>query len=376
MNIKRYLQAEILKHLGKNKVLVITGARRVGKTFLVEHITANYNKPFVYLNGDLPQTTELLSSKNIGVYERLVGKSDLLFIDEAQVVPEIGKALKIIIDHFKNLTIIATGSSSFDLSNKVGEPLTGRQLQFHLYPIAQMELSHDQPLQETMNKLEERLIFGSYPEVISLRELLEKEIYLRDMTTSYLLKDILILENLRNSHKLLQLLQLLAYQVGHEVSYDELGKQLQLSKDTVIKYLDLLSKIFVIYRVGAYSSNLRKEIVKSSKWYFVDNGIRNAIINNFNPLTGRNDVGVLWENYLMSERLKRNACNQIRVSPHFWRTYDRQEIDLVEEGAGKLAAFEFKWRSEKAKAPIFFTKSYPIASFEAITKKNYLNFIT
>ncbi len=239
-----------------------------------------------------------------------------------------------------------------------------------------MELALNENLVDTMRHLEERLIFGSYPEIFSFVNNAQKQRYLSEITTSYLLKDILLFEQVKNSSKMLQLLQLVSYQVGQEVSNEELGKQLGLKRDTVARYLDLFTKIFVIYRVGAYSSNLRKEIVKNSKWYFVDNGIRNAIINNFNPLAGRNDVGVLWENYLMSERIKRNAYKQIRVSTHFWRTYDRQEIDLVEEGAGMLAAFEFKWRNEKAKAPIFFTKNYPTASFEAVTQKNYLDFIT
>lgn len=375
MDIERAVRAEIIKNIGKNKVLVLTGARRVGKTWLLGSLIRSYNKPIVQLVGEIPATIELLSSKDVGVYERLIGNAKLLIIDEAQVVPEIGKALKIMIDHFKDITILATGSSSFDLSNKVGEPLTGRQLQFHLYPVAQMELSKHEGLNETMQKLEERLIYGSYPEVITLPTVYEKQRYLDEITNAYLLKDILIFEHVRNSHKLLQLLQLLSYQVGQEVSYDELGKQLQLSKDTVMKYLDLLSKIFVIYRVGGYSSNLRKEVVKSSKWYFVDNGIRNAIINNFSNLSARNDIGQLWENYLMSERVKRNAYKQLTVRPHFWRTYDRQEIDLVEEANGELAAFELKWRKEKAKAPIFFTKNYPQASFEVITKENYLDFI-
>ncbi|MBX2965059.1 MAG: ATP-binding protein [Cyclobacteriaceae bacterium] len=375
MKISRAILPQIREYIGLNKVLVITGARRVGKTHLLGELVDNYEGNLVHLNGDLPETAQLLGAKNVSSYKRLIGNAKLLVIDEAQVIPDIGKILKIIIDHFKQLTIIATGSSSFDLVNKTGEPLTGRQVQFHLYPVAQLELTVHEPFLDTVQNLAGRLVFGAYPEALNLSSDREKKEYLEEITTSYLLKDILLYEQVKNSHKMLQLLQLISYQVGQEVSNDELGKQLGLKRDTIARYLDLFSKIFVIYRLNGYSSNLRKEVVKSSKWYFVDNGIRNAIINNFNNLSARNDVGQLWENYLMSERIKRNVYNRLTVRPHFWRTYDRQEIDLVEEANGKLAAFEFKWRKEKTKAPIFFTKNYPQASFEVITKENYLDFI-
>lgn len=375
MKINRAILPQIRYNLGKNKVLVITGARRTGKTFLLEELVKDYRGRLVHMNGDLPETTQLLAGKNLATYNRLIGDTDLLVIDEAQVIPDIGRILKVIIDHFKQLTVVVTGSSSFDLVNKTGEPLTGRQIHFHLYPIAQMELANTENYLETVQRLEERLIFGSYPEIFNLTAEQEKRTYLEEMVTSYLLKDILLYEQVRNSHKMLQLLQLISYQTGQEVSNDELGKQLGLKRDTVARYLDLFTKIFVLYRLGGYSSNLRKEVVKSSKWYFTDNGLRNAIINNFNPPTGRNDVGQLWENYLMSERIKRNKYKNLTVQPYFWRTYDRQEIDLVEVSGGKLAAFEFKWKSEKAKLPIFFAKNYPHASFEVITKENYLDFI-
>ncbi|MBY0433774.1 MAG: DUF4143 domain-containing protein, partial [Cyclobacteriaceae bacterium] len=245
----------------------------------------------------------------------------------------------------------------------------------HLYPIWQGELAALESPEITMRNLDERLIFGSYPELLSLQADSDKRSYLQEITSSYLLKDILMFEQIRHSHKLLQLLQLIAFQIGQEVSYDELAKQLGISKDTVTRYLDLLSKIFVIYRVGGYSTNLRKEIIKSAKWYFIDNGIRNAIINNFSSLSMRNDVGFLWENYLMTERLKRNSYQQKFTTPHFWRTYDRQEIDLIENADGKINAFEMKWKTSKSKAPIFFTKSYPEAEFKTISRDNYLDFI-
>lgn len=375
MKIERILLASIKSQLGKNKVLVLVGARRVGKTFLLDELESGYADKVLRLNGDLPETHQLLSSQNVQTYTRILNGAKLLLIDEAQVIPGIGKILKIMIDYFKDLTILATGSSSFDLSNRLGEPLTGRQITYHLYPVWQGELSPLESPVETIRNLEDRLIYGSYPEVITLPTDTERRQYLQELTSSYLLKDILIYESVRNSHKLLQLLQLIALQVGQEVSLQELASQLALSKDTVSKYLDLLTKVFIIYRVGAFSSNLRKEIVKSAKWYFTDNGIRNSLINNFASLEVRNDRGALWENYLMAERIKHNAYTQHYAVPHFWRTYDQQEIDLVEASDQNLNAYEFKWNKGKAKPPLFFVKSYPQAVYEVINRDTYLDFI-
>lgn len=374
MKIPRFLLDAIKTNIGKNKVIVLLGARRVGKTYLLDEIENSYSGKILRLNGDLPETHQLLSSLNIQTYQRILNGANLLMIDEAQVIPDIGKILKVLIDHFKELTILATGSSSFDLSNKLGEPLTGRQLTFQLYPIWQRELDTIESPIETIRNLDDRLIFGSYPEVINLTNASDRRQYLQELVSSYLLKDILIYEQVRSSQKLLQLLQLIALQLGQEVSLQELGKQLSISKDTVAKYLDLLSKVFIIYRVGAYSSNLRKEIVKSSKWFFTDNGIRNALINNFGSLELRTDLGPLWENYLMSERIKRNSYYRNGLTPYFWRTYDQQEIDLIESGDGKLDAFEFKWSKAGSKPPLFFTKSYPKSTYKVISRDNYLEF--
>lgn len=375
MVINRALFPIIQRYIGRNKVLLIKGARRTGKTFLLEKILASYPGKYLKLNGELPEVQAMLAGKNLSMYRNLLGNAQLLAIDEAQSVREIGQILKIIIDHFPDVTIIATGSSSFDLINKTGEPLTGRQLQFTLFPVAQLELSeHENPI-ETRQKLEERMIYGSYPEVINLEGANEKKRYLIELTTSYLLKDILQFEQVRNSHKLLQLLQLLAYQAGQEVSNHELAKSLGVKHDTVARYLDLFSKVFIIYSIGAYGRNLRKEVVKSLKWYFVDNGIRNAIINNFSLLSQRNDAGQLWENYLMSERMKRNSYKELHIRTFFWRTYDGQEIDLIEEKDGKAEAFEFKWKAGKVKPPAFFRKNYPEVPFSVITPDNYQDFI-
>lgn len=274
--------------------------------------------------------------------------------------------------------MIATGSSVFDLSNKLGEPLVGRQRTIQLFPIAQSELNSIQDYISTKAKLEERLIYGSYPELFHLKTYDEKANYLEELVSSYLLRDILAFNGIKKSDKLIKLLQLIALQVGHQVSIDELASNLQgISRNTVESYLDLLEKVFVIYKVGGFSRNLRKEVVKSNKWFFYDNGIRNALINNFNPLNLRTDTGQLWENYLMSERKKVNSYAQRRIKTYFWRTYDQQEIDLIEEKDGKLSAYEFKWSSnKKSKVPAAFKTAYPDAEFEVISQDNFLKFIS
>lgn len=299
----------------------------------------------------------------------------MLAIDEAQNIPEIGSKLKLIVDEVEGIKVIASGSSSFDLLNKAGEPLVGRSTQFHLTPFSQKEISQIENALETRQHLESRLIYGSYPEVVMLESFERKTDYLRDIVGAYLLKDILAIDGLKNSSKMKELLRLIAFQMGSEVSYDELGKQLGMSKNTVEKYLDLLSKVFVVYRLGAYSRNLRKEVVKAGKWYFYDNGIRNAIIGNFTPLSVRQDVGALWENYLISERMKQSYNRNRAKEFYFWRTYDNQEIDLIEESPEGLSAFEFKWGDKKPNVPTSFATAYPEASFKVINTENYQEFV-
>jgi predicted AAA+ superfamily ATPase len=297
-------------------------------------------------------------------------------IDEAQAIPDIGAILKLMIDSIEPLTIIATGSSSFDLVNKTGDPLTGRKYQMNLYPLAQSEIAEQETALETIQNLDERLIYGSYPELFHLNTKTEKETYLHNLVQSYLLKDVLAYDNIRHSDKIINLLRLIAYQAGSEVSYSEVARQLGMSKNTVENYLDLLSKVFIVFRLGAYSTNLRKEISKGVKWYFFDNGIRNAIINDFRLPPLRNDLGLLWENYLISERIKKNAYSGKEMQYFFWRTYDQQEIDFIELANGELSAYEFKWSPKsKAKEPEFFAKSYSNSSFEKISKDNYLEWI-
>ena len=373
--IQRYLKSTILSKIGKNKVILLFGTRRVGKTWLIEQVITEANTPHIFLNGEDQDVQALLVTRTAANYRRILGNAKLLVIDEAQVIPDIGKILKLLIDTFKDLTIIASGSSAFDLSNQTGEPLTGRSLTYYLYPVAQLELAKQENGLQTAQNLEERLIFGSYPELFQLETLAEKTQYLSELVKSYLLKDILMYENIQNSNKLFELLKLIAFQVGSEVSIDEISRSLGISKNTVDRYLDLLSKVFIIYKIGGYSNNLRKEVTKSSKWYFYDNGIRNAIINDFRLMTLRNDQGILWENYVFSERIKKTGYEQQGTRYYFWRTYDQQEIDLIETKEDKITAVDFKWGNQKKKIPGFFAKNYPHAQFEIINKDNYLDFI-
>ena len=371
------IQLEDLKNsLKPQKVTVLLGARRVGKSILIETLLNSYKQPFLFLNGEDEDTHLLLAHKTVANYTRVIGENKLLVIDEAQNIPDIGKKLKLMIDSIKGLKILVTGSSAFDILNVAGEPLTGRYNLVYLYPMWQGEVKEN-ALQMKQN-LEERLIYGSYPELWHLKSNTDKRKYLIDLVNAYLLKDILILDGLRNSSIVYSLLKLIAYQIGKEVSYTELGTQLGISKNTVEKYLNLLTKVFVVIKVPAYSNNLRKEISKSQRWYFVDNGIRNALISNFDPLALRNgdEKGMLWENYLFMERLKRNTYLNSKRDYYFWRTYDGQEIDLLEENTKKLEAFEFKFSGKKkSKIPAAFAKAYAKSSFCVINEKNYLDFI-
>ena len=366
------------KRVLPNKVIILLGARRVGKTAFIKNYLLDIPKSdYLQLNGEDIDDANLLKERSVNNYSRLLANTKLLVIDEAQNIPDIGMILKLIVDSIEGIKIIATGSSVFDLSNKLGEPLVGRKNTIYLFPFAQMEFSNKENYKETTQKLEERLLFGSYPELEQYPEWNDKINYIKEIINSYLLKDILIFDGIKQSDKVLDLLKLIAFQVGQEVSLQELARQLGISKNTVESYLDLLSKVFVIYKVPGFSRNLRKEITKSNRWYFYDNGIRNGIIGNFTRLETRTDVGALWENYLASERVKFQNYTQKTVSNYFWRTYDQQELDWLEEENANLKAFEFKWNeNRKAKIPTAFAKAYPDASFEVVNKGNYLDFIT
>ncbi len=366
------------KRVLPNKVIILLGARRVGKTAFIKNYLLDIPKSdYLQLNGEDIDDANLLKERSVNNYSRLLANTKLLVIDEAQNIPDIGMILKLIVDSIEGIKIIATGSSVFDLSNKLGEPLVGRKNTIYLFPFAQMEFSNKENYKETTQKLEERLLFGSYPELEQYPEWNDKINYIKEIINSYLLKDILIFDGIKQSDKVLDLLKLIAFQVGQEVSLQELARQLGISKNTVESYLDLLSKVFVIYKVPGFSRNLRKEITKSNRWYFYDNGIRNGIIGNFTRLETRTDVGAIWENYLASERVKFQNYTQKTVSNYFWRTYDQQELDWLEVENANLKAFEFKWNeNRKAKIPRAFAKAYPDASFEVVNKGNYLDFIT
>jgi predicted AAA+ superfamily ATPase len=376
MDIPRIIQQQIMAKLGTQKVLMLYGSRRTGKTTIIEQIFSKYPDSTLLLQGEDMQVSELLQRRTIANYERLTAGKKIVIIDEAQSIPEIGKILKLMIDGIKGITVIVSGSSSFDLVYATGEPLVGRNLVYQLYPIAQAELSAVEDYITTTRSLEERLIYGSYPELWHIDNFQEKENYLKQMVSSYLLKDLLTLENVKGADVLYRLLQMIAWQVGSQVSTVELGNSLQLNKITVERYLDLLTKVFIIYPLTGYSNNLRKEVSKSKKWYFFDNGLRNALINNFSALDQRNDVGQLWEQYILSERIKNNAYQGYHPQYFFWRTYDGQEIDLIEAQNGKIQAFECKWKKSNVKKPGAFEKAYPDAEYTLANQENYLEIIT
>lgn len=365
----------MMAKLGSHKVLMLYGTRRTGKTTIIENIVSKYPADTLLLQGEDMQVSEILQRRTIANYTQLTAGRKIIIIDEAQAIPDIGKILKLMIDGIKGITIIVTGSSSFDLVYATGEPLVGRNLIYQLYPIAQSELSAVEDYITTTRNLEQRLIYGSYPELWHIDNFQEKENYLKQLVNSYLLKDLLTMENVKGADILYKLLQLLAWQVGSQVSTVELGSNLGLNKITIERYLDLLTKVFIIYPLTGYSNNLRKEVRKSKKWYFFDNGLRNALINNFSPLNQRNDIGQLWEQYVLSERIKNNAYQGYHPQYFFWRTYDGQEIDLIESRNGKLKAFECKWKTGQVKKPVAFAKSYPDATFTVVNQETYLDTI-
>jgi predicted AAA+ superfamily ATPase len=371
----RDLTQIVIKKLQPNKVVIVFGARRVGKTMLVKEILQHINEPVLYLNGEDINVHTKLANRSIENYKQLLGSNRFLYIDEAQKIPEIGLKLKLMVDEFEDLKIIISGSSSFDINKNAGEPLTGRKYTFNLFAFSENEFNQVENKIEKIDKLKERLVFGNYPELLHLPDKGDKKDYLNELISSYLLKDILAYENIKNSQKIFNLLRLIAFQIGSEVSHQELGKQLGISKNTVEKYLDLLSKFFILKKVEGFSRNLRKEKTKNARWYFLDNGIRNAVIANFNPLDTRNDIGALWENYMVAERLKYQEYNRISSNNYFWRTYEQQEIDWVEEREGALFGYEFKWKESKVKVPTQWQKAYPDATFEVINKDNFENWL-
>ena len=374
MIFTRKLQKQLEKWLFKKKILIVYGPRQVGKTTLVKAIMAKYPEKAAYFNCEdfqIKQNLEILSTEHLKKY---LGSYKLVILDEAHLVVNIGKTLKLIWDSMPDVQVIATGSSSFELSNKVNEPLTGRALEFKLYPLSIAEISEKYDKFQLQTVLKNILRYGNYPEVINA-DAEHAPIFARDITNKYLFKDILEFEGIKNSDLILKLLQALALQIGHEVSFTEIGNMLGISKNTATRYVDLLEKCFVIYRLKPFNRNLRNEINKKQKIYFYDLGIRNSIINNFNDPELRTDKGALWENFLVIERLKRNQYEEKLVNSYFWRTYDQKEIDYLEDAAGKLNGFEFKWQSSKFKKKVGFLEAYPNSTLTLINRENYFDFV-
>lgn len=373
--IPRLLEDIIFEKLKPGLVIGLFGARRTGKTFLMERLKSRLaDKKVLMIQGDNIDAAEIISSQRLSILKQFTSGYDYLFIDEAQKIPNIGNSLKLMVDTIPELIIFVTGSSAFDLKNKIGEPLTGRNKYYYLYPIAQIELSEDYI--QAKHNLESRLIYGSYPQVITADSENQKADLLESIKNGVLLKDILELDNLKNSLFIMSLLRLIAFQIGNDVSHNELANTLGVSKNTVARYLELLEKSYILFSLQSFSRNLRKEISKSKRYFFWDNGIRNVVISNFNRLVLRDDIGRLWENYCISERMKRNHYMAKTYNCYYWRTYDQKEIDLVEEEGGELSGFEFKWTDKKMHSPKLFLSTYPNATFTVIHNQDYLDFIT
>ena len=372
--IVRLLQKDIEKRLFKGKAILLFGPRQSGKSTLVDSLLKEIGQSWLYLNGDEADVREILTNTTSTKIKALVGANNIVFIDEAQRIPNIGLTLKLFTDQLKDVQVIATGSSAFELSSQVNEPLTGRKYEYMLYPLCFKEMVQYHGLLEEKRLLEHRLIYGYYPEIVT-KQGQEKEL-LKLLADSYLYKDLLILEQIKKPVLLEKLLKALALQVGNEVSYHELAQTIQADKETVEKYIDLLEKAFVLFRLPALSRNVRNEIKKGKKVYFYDCGIRNAIINNFNPINARTDAGALWENFFIAERLKFLRYHGIEATQYFWRTTQQQEIDLIEETNEKITAFECKWNVKaKARFPQTFTGNYPGSETHVITPANVEEFI-
>lgn len=377
MKIQRYILSQIKQSLLPGKVLVLYGARQVGKTTLAQELLTSVNLHSKFVNADELHYREALSSENRENLGEVLGGAELLVIDEAQRVPNIGLNLKILVDNFPHAAILATGSASFDLANKISEPLTGRKLTFNLFPVSYSELGQTFGRLEARTQLERWLIWGGYPEIVLTGNPELRERLLGELVGSYLFRDLLELEGIRRSEKIVDLLRLLAFQIGQEVSTAELATSLALNRKTVDRYLDLLEKVFVIFRVGGFSRNLRKEVTKNARYYFYDNGVRNSLIQNFNPLSLRNDIGQLWENYLIVERRKANQATGRSANSYFWRTYDQKEIDCIEERGGKLFGYEFKWQSGEIRRATRseFLEAYPGSELETVSRENFETFL-
>jgi len=372
--ISRELEKQLVQHFFRGKIIMLSGARQVGKTTLIEMLLQKRKEKILYLNADETDVRELLTDTTSTSLKSIVGNHKIIFIDEAQRVKNIGITLKLFADQIKDVQVIVTGSSSFDLANEMNEPLTGRKYEFMLFPLSFSEMVEHHGQLEEKRLLEHRLIYGYYPEIVT-KPGEEKEL-LKLLANSYLYRDLLTLEQIKKPVLLEKILRALALQLGSEVSYNEVAQLVNADQETVEKYIDLLEKSFVLFRLPAFSHNVRNEIKKGKKIYFYDNGIRNAIIGNFNLLISRNDTGALWENFLISERMKYLYYHNINVKRYFWRTVQQQEIDYIEEQERKLSAYEFKWNKKaRAKFPKTFIRAYPDSETHLVTQGNFENFL-
>ena len=375
MKIEREIKEQIARDLmASGKVIIVYGPRQAGKTTLSDEIIAQTGLKALKINADQIKYIDVLSSRDLTKLKMLVSGYELLFVDEGQRVPEIGLNLKILHDEIPELKILVTGSSSFLLSERITEPLTGRKIVFTLLPISMKELSGHVNAFELMDQLEKLLIYGQYPEVITYGNFRQKEDYLREISESLMYKDILELENIKFPLKIRELLQLLAYQIGSQVSINELCQKLALNRQTVERYLHLLQQSFIIFRLNAFSTNQRNEISKSQKFYFYDTGIRNVLVDNFNTLKLRNDVGALWENFVIAERRKKVLYERRYVESYFWRTYHGVELDYIEKKGEQLSAFEIKYSKAKLEPPKSWVEHYG-ENYQCITRDNFLEFV-
>lgn len=372
--IERILESLINEKLFRGKAIIIFGPRQTGKTTLINNLLSKRKEKIIVLDADEPDFRNILTDSTSTKLKQLIGNNKIIFIDEAQRVPNIGITLKLIVDKILGVQLIASGSSSFELANRIQEPLTGRKFEYFLFPLSFEEMVNNHSLIEEKRLLEYRLIYGYYPEIVT-KPGSEQEL-LKFITSSYLYKDLFMLENISKPILLEKIIQALALQLGSEVSYNELSQLTGVNNETVEKYIDLLEKAFIIFRLNALSRNYRNEIKRGKKIYFFDNGIRNAVINNFKTLYNRNDIGALWENFIISERMKYLSYHQIYKSSYFWRTTQQQEIDYIEDRDGEIYAYEIKWNPKaKNKIPKTFTKFYPDAKTKTITSENFAEFL-
>ncbi len=375
MDIVRYFSSKWQKDFKPGKVLALYGPRQVGKTTLVETFLKKQKGVLFTDTGENSDLKEILDSLSLQRIRNFFAGYDMVFIDEVQEIENAGKALKLMTDHLKKTKIIVTGSAMMDLAGKIGEPLVGRQAVYQMFPVAATELRDTLGGAAVQMMLPELLVYGSYPNIFQLENRDEKEKYLKQVRDSYLLKDILAYDGIRNSKKILDLLRMLAFRIGKEISIENIGNALGMGKNTVASYLDLLEKVFIIYNVRGFTKNMDNEITKTSRYYFYDNGVRNAIINNFNSIGIRDDVGALWENFMFMERMKKQHYGGKKAANYFWRTYTQQEIDLIEEIDGTITAYEFKYSPGKNKPPTLWAKNYPDTAYFEVHKNNWFEFI-